>query len=132
MPVLYVAYINPISFPSPISFLSSISFLNPISLISPISPISLIILHPPRTRVIKTMCAPTKGCMLCKHVLKSTLILHFSLLKSCMVSKKAIPLHPLSRTNAISQMNKMKLASILSWRAVELNERHLKQTLKQS
>ena len=42
--------------------------------------------------------------------------------------KKAIPLHPLSRTNAISQMNKMKLASVLSWLAVELNERHLKLT----
>ena len=44
------------------------------------------------------------------------------------VFEKAIPLHPLSRMNAISQMNKMKLASVLSWRAVELNERHLKLT----
>ena len=44
------------------------------------------------------------------------------------VNQKAIPLHPLSRTNAISQMNKLKLASVLSWRAVELNERYLKLT----
>ena len=52
-----------------------ISLINPISLISlfsPISLISLIILHPSRSRVIKTMCAPTKGRMLCKQVLKST------------------------------------------------------------
>ena len=61
--MLYVAYI------SPISFLSPISLFNPISLISPIS---LIFLHLPRSRVIKTMCAPTKGCILCKQELKST------------------------------------------------------------
>ena len=40
---------------------------------------------------------------------------------------KVIPLHPLSRTNLISQMNRTKLASVMSWRKFVLNERNLKQ-----
>ena len=40
---------------------------------------------------------------------------------------KVIPLHPLSRTNLISQMNRTKHASVMSWRKFVLNERNLKQ-----
>ena len=40
---------------------------------------------------------------------------------------KVIPLHPLSRTIAISQTNSVKLASTMSWRAIELKQRNLKQ-----
>ena len=64
-----ISLINPIGL---ISLINPISPISPISRIGLISPISLIILHPPRSCVIKTMCAPTKGCILCKQVLKST------------------------------------------------------------
>ena len=40
---------------------------------------------------------------------------------------KVIPLHPLSRSNPISQMNRTKLASVMPWRGLVLKQRNLKQ-----
>ena len=67
-PISLICLISPIS---RICLISPISLISRIGLISPISPISLILLHPSRSRVIKTMCAPTKGGLICKQMLKT-------------------------------------------------------------
>ena len=69
-----------------------------------------------------------KWSSVCKVIRKSAIKTLIFLGKVLELSKKPVPLHPLSRTIAISQVDRTKLVSVMLWRAIVSKQRMLKQS----